>query len=259
MNPGLEEAARRIVDARKTLSVLEDLAGAAQVATLEDAYRIQRAVTERWDDEIAGWKVGATAKQVQELFGVSEPAFGPVFRKSVFQSPAKVPARSFHHLMLETEFAFRFGKDLPSRPAPYSRNEILDAVDGLIPAFEIVSPRFNRLTVDKFAQVVADYCANGGAILGTRLENWRGIDLPAHVVKLVMNGALRQEGRGAAVLGDPLNVLDWFVNKLSSQGMTVLGGQFVLTGTMTGIHTAEPGQHAMADFGDLGRVEASFV
>jgi 2-keto-4-pentenoate hydratase len=37
------------------------------------------------------------------------------------------------------------------------------------------------------------------------------------------------------------------------------GGQFVLTDTMTGIHTAEIGQHAMADFGDLGKVEVMFV
>lgn len=259
MNAKFENAVRQIVEARKTLEVLEDLSGAAQVTTLEDAYRIQRAVTERWGDEIAGWKVGATAKQVQNLFGVSEPAYGPVFKKTVFQSPAHVPARTFHHLMLETEFAFRFCNDLPSRPTPYSRQDILAAIDVLIPAFEIVSPRFNRLTVDKFPQVVADFCANGGAILGTHFENWREIDLPAHAVKLFMSGALRQEGQGAAVLGDPINVLEWFVNKFSAQGLTLLRGQFVLTGTMTGIHTAEIGQHAMANFGDLGKVEVTFV
>ena len=259
MNPGFEEAVRRIVEARKTLSVLEDLSGDAQVTTLEEAYRIQRAVTERWDDQIAGWKVGATAAQVQKLFGVSEPAYGPVFEKAVFQSPARVTARSFHHLMLETEFAFRFGDALPSRPAPYSRKEILAAVDALIPAFEIVSPRFNRLTVDRFPQVVADFCANGGAILGTPIENWRGIDLPAHAVKLFMGGALRQEGQGAAVLGNPVNVLEWFVNKFSAQGLSLSKGQFVLTGTMTGIHTAEVGRQAVADFGELGKVEVTFV
>ena len=258
MNSAFEEAVRRILEARKTLGVLEDLSGEARVTTLEEAYRIQTAVTEGWDDEIAGWKVGATAVQVQKLFGVSEPAYGPVFRKTVFQSPARVPARSFHHLMLETEFAFQFGHDLPSRPAPYSRDEILAAVDALIPAFEIVSPRFNRLTVDKFPQVVADFCANGGAILGAPVENWRKIDLPAHGVKLFMNAEHRQDGLGSAVLGDPINVLEWLVNKFSRQGQGLLRGQFVLTGTMTGIHTAQAGQNAVADFGDLGKVEVTF-
>ena len=258
MTPGFDEAVRRIVEARKSLTALEDLTGAAAVATLEDGYRIQAAVTKRWDDEIAGWKVGATAKQVQQLFGVSEPAYGPVFRRTVFQSPARVPARDFLHRMLESEFAFRFGKDLLPRPTPYSRDEIVASVDALIPAFEIVSPRFNRLTVDKFPQVVADFCANGGAILGTAVEDWRGIDLPAHAVKLFIGGTLRQEGLGAATLGDPLNVLEWFVNKFSAQGQTLSRGQFVLTGTMTGIHTPETGQTAVADFGDLAKVEISF-
>ena len=259
MNPGFDEAVRRIVEARKSLSILEVLTGAAAVATLEDAYRIQSAVTERWDDDIAGWKVGATAKQVQQLFGVSEPAYGPVFRKSVFQSPAHLPARGFHHQMLESEFAFRFGKDLAPRSTPYARDEILASVDALIPSFEIVSPRFNRLTVDKFPQVVADFCANGGAILGTAVANWRDIDLPAHAVKLFIGGVLRQEGVGAAVLGDPINVLVWLVNKFRAQGLALSKGQFVLTGTMTGIHTAEIGQRAIADFGNLAKVEVTFV
>ena len=258
MTRGFDEAVRRIVEARKSRSILEDLTGAAAVATLDDAYQIQRAVTERWDDEVVGWKVGATAKQVQQLFGVSEPAYGPVFRKSVFQSPARAPARDFHHRMLESEFAFRFGKDLSPRPSSYSRDEIIESVDALIPAFEIISPRFNRLTVDKFPQVVADFCANGGATLGMPIEDWRGIDLPAHAVRLYIGGALRQEGMGAAVLGDPINVLEWFVNKFRAQGLTLSRGQFVLTGTMTGIHAPDIGQTAMADFGDLAKVEITF-
>jgi len=259
VTPGFDEAVRLIVEARRSLTVLKDLSGAAAVATLEDGYRIQSAATERWDDDIAGWKVGATAKQVQKLFGVSEPAYGPVFRRSVYQSRASVPARSLHHLMLESEFAFRVGRDLPPRSAPYSREEIVASVDALIPAFEVISPRFSKLTTDKFPQVVADFCANGGAVLGTPVTDWRGIDLPAHAVKLYMGGTLRQEGLGAAVLDNPLNVLDWLVNKFSAQGRTLSKGQFVLTGTMTGIHTAEVGQKAVADFGALGKAEVTFA
>jgi 2-keto-4-pentenoate hydratase len=253
------EAVRQILEARTTLRVLEDLSGAASVATVEEGYRIQAEATRRWEDEVVGWKVGATAKKLQEMFGVSEPAYGPVFRKTVFQSPAQVPARGLHHRMLESEFAFRFGKDLPSRAKPYLRDEVLDAVDALIPAFEIISPRFNRLTADKFPQLVADFCANGGAVLGKPIENWRQIDLPAHAVKLFIGGALRQEGDGSLVLGNPLNVLQWLANKFSGQGMGLKKGQFVLTGTMTGIHAPEVGQPAMADFGDLGKVEVRFV
>ena len=73
-----------------------------------------------------------------------------------------------------------------------------------------------------------------------------------------MNTGRTQEGKGAAVLDHPVNVLEWFVNKFRTQGVAVAKGQFVLTGMMTGIHTAELGQLAMADFGELGKVEVTF-
>jgi 2-keto-4-pentenoate hydratase len=259
VDQGFDNAVRRIVEARRALTFLEDLPAESQPPTLADAYRMQRAVIERWDDEIAGWKVGATSKYAQDLFGISAPVYGPVFRKTVVAGPAILPAKGFHHLMLETEFAFRFGQDLPARPTPYTRNEIVAAIDALVPAFEIVSPRFSRLAVDKLPQVVADYCANGGAVLGSVCERWHEVDLPSHQVKLSIGGTLRQEGSGAAVLGDPLNVVEWFVDTFRAQGLSVARGEFVMTGTMTGIHIPEIGQRAVADFGNLGRVEVEFA
>jgi 2-keto-4-pentenoate hydratase len=258
MDQGFDEAVRRIVEARKTLVALEGLPEPGAPATLAEGYRMQKAVVGRWDDGIAGWKVGATAKQMQDVFGISEPVYGPVFRKTVFQSPAVLPAQSFHHRMLETEFTFRFGEDLPARSAPYSRNEIVAAIDAVVPSFELISPRFRKLPADKIAHVVADFCANGGAVLGPVCERWRGVDLPSHAVKFYIGGTLRQEGSGALVLGDPLNVAEWFVNTLRAQGLRIARGEFVMTGTMTGLHAVEIGQRAVADFGDLGRVEVEF-
>jgi 2-keto-4-pentenoate hydratase len=258
MERGFDDAVRRIVEARKTLAYMEGLPEPGAPATLADGYRMQKAAVERWDDRIAGWKVGATAKQMQDVFGISEPVCGPVFAKTVFQSPAVLPARRFHHLMLETEFTLRFGEDLPARAAPYSRNEIVAAIDAVVPSFELISPRFRKLPADKIAHVVADFNANGGAVLGPVCERWRELDLPSHAVKLFIGGTLRQEGSGALVLGDPLNVAEWLVNTLRAQGLSIAQGEFVMTGTMTGLHAVEIGQRAVADFGGLGKVEVEF-
>jgi len=259
MDPGLDESVRQIVEARKTLTFLEDLPGARMPATVADAYRMQNAAVERWDDKVVGWKVGATAKQVQERFGISMPIYGPIFEKTVVQSPAVLLAQGFHHLIVESEFAFRFGENLPARSAPYSRSEIVAAVDVLAPAFEIVSPRFKMTVPGKILQAVADFGNNGGAVLGPFFDQWRELDLPSHAVKLFAGGTLRQEGKGAATLGDPVIVLEWFVNTFRAQGSSIARGAFVLTGTMTGLHTAEIGQQVTADFGNLGKVEITFV
>jgi 2-keto-4-pentenoate hydratase len=247
------------VEARRTGAVLETLAPNDQPRSLEEGYAIQRAVTAQWPDKIAGWKVGATSKEVQALLGISEPAYGPVFKNQVFQSPATISAQDFQHRVLESEFVFRFGKDMPSRQTRYSRGEIIDAVDALFPSFEIISPRFKSIKGHHVSELVADFFANGGAVLGKMCSDWRDIDLTSHSVALSIDGTERQRGTGAIVLNNPLNVLDWFVNVFSQHGSSIDAGQFVMTGTVTGLHAPEPSQIAKADFGVLGTVEVVFI
>jgi 2-keto-4-pentenoate hydratase len=54
-------------------------------------------------------------------------------------------------------------------------------------------------------------------------------------------------------------VLDWFVNRLSQDGGEIQAGQFVMTGTTTGLHVLDPSHIAKADFGLLGAVELVFT
>jgi 2-keto-4-pentenoate hydratase len=256
---GMNRAARAILEARRTGALLDALAPNDQPRSLEEGYTIQQIVTAEWPDKIAGWKVGATSKEVQALLGISEPAYGPVFKNDVFQSPAAISGRRFPHRLLESEFAFTFGKAMRSRPKHYTRDEIIDAVDALLPAFEIISPRFTSFTGHPASHVIADFCGNGGAVLGKLCSDWRNIDLSSHVVSLSINGAERQRGTGAIVLDSPLNVLDWFVNRLSQHGGELQAGQFVMTGTTTGLHALESSHAAKADFGLLGAVEVVFT
>ena len=255
----VDRAARTILEARRTGVLLDTLAPNDQPRSLEEGYAIQQAVRARWPDTIAGWKVGATAKEVQDLLRISEPVYGPVFKNEVFQSPATISARDFQDRLLESEFVFRFGKDMPSRQTPYSRSEIIDAVDALFPSFEIICPRFTSLTGHHVSMVIADFCANGGAVLGKMCSDWRGIDLPSQSVVLAIDGTERQRGTGAVVLNSPLNVLEWFVNVFSQHGGNIEAGQFVMTGTVTGLHAPALSQTAKADFGLLGTVEVVFT
>jgi 2-keto-4-pentenoate hydratase len=255
---GLRLGANQILEARRAVGKLAGLPEGQRPRSLEDGYRMQGIATEDWGDEVVGWKVGATSTEIQKLFGIGEPVYGPVFKRTVVQGPARLKASVFQHLMLESEFAFTFRESLPARQTPYSREDVLAAVDALIPALEIISPRFKRLTVDHVPQLVADFCGNGGAVFGTPCNDWRALDLPSHAVSLSIDGIEHQEGTGALVLGDPINVLEWFANALRARGLAVMPGQFVMTGTMTGLHVPKPGETAVSDFGDLGRVEATF-
>jgi len=227
-------------------------------ATIADGYAIQDRFRALWGQPVAGWKIGATAAAVQAKFGVSEPFAGPFFAPDVYQSPARPPSARFPHHCLECEFAFRFSRRVAPRATRYVRDEIGQAIDAVVPAFEIVGPRFDSLLFGRAPTAIADCGVNAGIVLGKPFAGWRDLDLPGHGVRLRVNGEPRAEGSGANVLGDPVAVLEWAVNHLSVRGIAIEPGQHISTGTTTGIAYVAPGDNAVADFGAIGTIEVRF-
>jgi 2-keto-4-pentenoate hydratase len=254
---GLRAGAERIVAARAAVAKLDGLPDAERPRTIEDGYRMLQIAAERWADEPVGWKVGAT-REVQAMFGIAEPVYGHMFKATVHASPARLKAAAFQHLLLEAEFTFAFRAGLPPRARPYAREEVLEAIETVIPSIEVISPRFKRLSVDHTPQFIADFSGNAAAVLGNPCRDWRALDLAAQGAAMIIGGARRQEGTGAVTLGNPLNVLEWLVAAMATRGQTIRKGDLVMTGTMTGLHAPEPGETAAADFGALGRVEVVF-
>lgn len=255
----IEQAASVLEAARKNNQMLKGLDTGLTPAAMDEGYALQDAFMRIWDEPVAGWKVGATAEKVQELYGVNEPFHGPFYAPTTFASPAMLRREDFGHLCIESEFAFRFGSTLAARESAYGREEILGAVDAVLPAFELISPRFDTLLQDRVALATADCGLNGGFVLGEDCAGWRELDLAAHRVRLTVDGEVKGEGAGANALGHPFNVLDWLVNALSRRGIALNAGEIVSTGTCTGIVYLELGQKAVADYGALGAIEVTFV
>lgn len=254
-----DRAAAALAEARWSGTPMAGFAEDCRPQTVEDGYQVQAAVRAQWRDKLAGWKIGATAKPIMAKFGVSEPFCGPFYAADVYASPGRPEARRFNYLVIETEFAYRLGKDLPARAQGYARGEIVEAIDALIPAFELINCRLSALPLDNAPAAIADCGLNGGMVLGPTITDWRGIDVPNHKVRLLVDGALKGEGMGSLALGDPRNVLDWVVNKLSKAGVGLEKGQIFSTGTCTGVVTLQKGQTAVGDFGTLGRIEMQFT
>lgn len=266
----IERAASELVTSRRAHRQLKELPEAFRPATPAEGYQVQNAVIRQWGEPVAGWKAGATAKPVQDKFGLNEPFLGPFFGSTVMQSPATAEAAAYSHkplaagaatreIALEVEFAFRLGRDLPAREQGYSREDVVAAMDALVPALEIISPRFESVPFHQAPSALADCGLNGGMILGTPITDWRKIDLVTHKTRQLADGAVLAEGTGALVLGDPLVSLTWLVDTLAKRGVSLTKGQIFTTGSMTGIVYVKQGAQAVGDFGSLGKVEVRFV
>ena len=244
----------------RTFGGLVPVEAASGIDSIEAAYGVQRKVEALVAMPRYGWKVGATSQEAQRALDIEGPATAPMSVPTSFQSPADVAVFPGQSASVESEFAFRFARDLPKRPTPYSLEEVLDAVDALLPAIEIVGGRFEG----GFGglgpiRLISDMVAHTAFVSGQETTDWRGIDLKSHSVSLFRNGEKVGEGTGSRVLGDPLLVLHWTANHLVSRGESIEAGQIVTTGTCTGITPVQENDVFVADFGALGKVEVKIA
>ena len=111
----------------------------------DEAYAIQYELHELVATEkgpIAGYKVALTSRAVQEMAGVSEPAFGGIFASTIHESPSSVRGEDYLHLGIECEIAIQLGADLPPREVPYNRDTVAEAVWAMMAAFELLDDRY---------------------------------------------------------------------------------------------------------------------
>ena len=236
---------------------LAELPADVRPATPQEGYQCQALFVEQLGKTI-GYKIACTNAIAQRFLSMPEPFYGRLLAASTFDSPARLAAGDFFMRMIESEFAFQFARDLPPSASPLDREQIADALAGVLPGIEIVDSRFNSWTTVGAPSLIADNACHGAWVKGALLSDWRHLDLAAQAVELRVNGSVVQRGSGSAVLGHPLNALQWLVHRLHAQGIGLKAGEYVTTGVTTDIYDAQAGDHLIADFGPVGSVELHF-
>ena len=242
-----EEAARLLAAARGGEPVAE-LPAECRPQSDADAYQIQDAVTRRLGETIGGWKIGVASP-------VTAAFCAPIFARMIRQSPASYAARELRLIGIEGEIAFRLGHDLPARPAPYERAEVI-AGASLHPAIEVVDSRYADFPSRGRPSILADNFSNGGLVWGLAVPGWEALDLSHTQMTLTEDGKpFADSSMGTA--RDPVAALVEFANLMRGRG-GAKAGCFVTTGSWTGMVFTRHGTRIAADFGPLGRVEIAF-
>jgi len=256
----IEEAAKTIWSTWHQNQRIGALPISCRPATRAEGYLVQAQVARLSAQKTFGWKIAATSKAGQKHIGVDGPLAGRLLEKRVFLSGAKVSLTNNIMNVIEAEFAFRMGQDLPPRKAPYSQDEVIAAVASLHPAIEIPDSRYDEFVSAGAAQLIADNACASYFVLGAAtVVDWRQVDLSRHRVTAHINGKLAREGIGENVLGDPRIALTWIANELSLTGDMLRAGETITTGTCIIPAPVTAGDHVLADFGAFGRVETLLV
>jgi 2-keto-4-pentenoate hydratase len=226
--------------------------------TLEEAYHLQIAIVDKLASEgrrRIGWKVGLTAKPIQEQFNVHEPGFGYLLDDAPHRSGEAIAFAPLIKPGFENELCVTMGAALAGPGA--TLDDARAAVAAVAPSFELVEARGDIAT--NLEEGVPDNMQQKGIILGVP-RPLRGLpELSTVRVRVTVNGMQVDEAAGDAVLGHPLNSVAWLANKLAEYGLALAPGDLIMTGSFTRQHPVAKGDIIRAEFEGVGNVTASFV
>ncbi|GGJ38870.1 2-keto-4-pentenoate hydratase [Neoroseomonas lacus] len=248
------DAAEAILEARRARRILAPL-GAIAPQTIEAGYAVQKEVALRLGGlPPAGFKIGATTKQMQAYLGLPGPSAGFTPKSGLRGSPATARHADFLNPGAECEVAVRLARDIA--PGPCTRDQAAAAVGEVFVAMEIVEKRYDDLGKLGTPTLIADQVFHAGGVLGTPVADWRAVDLAATRGRLCVDGQMRGEGVGADLLGHPFEALAWLA---ASAGAAAFGGlragQVVFLGSVTPPIWLDGPCTVVVEFDTLGRVE----
>jgi 2-keto-4-pentenoate hydratase len=245
----LMEAADLLLDARRTGAPIEDLPEALQPKDLDEAYALQDRIAEAYG-EIGGWKIGAATAEATPVFAPMPLAW--------MATDGAVVGGVRRYRGLESEIAFLLGKDLPSKATPYASEEVVSAIASCHPVIEVIeSGLLDPLKAARLS-MIGDLQMHGGFVYGPAVVDWQKIDFKTEHVSIAVDGMVRVERTGSNTSGDLMRLLPWLANEGSKRTGGLKAGQWVTTGSWTGVTSGDPGSAADVKFSAAGEVHLRF-
>jgi 2-keto-4-pentenoate hydratase len=229
-----EPAAATLHEIRQRRGQVAPLPAGIAPRTEAEGAAVQRALARRIGSAApGGFKIGATARRMQEYLGLSGPAAGFMATGNILRSGATVRFADYVRPGVECELAVRLARDLP--PGPCTPEQAADAVGELFAGIEIVENRYGELRELGVPTLIADQVFHAACVLGEPgTQDWRTLDIGTLRGRLVVDGHQRDEGVGADLLGHPMNCLAWLAGSTVAAAFGGLqAGQVVMLGSVT--------------------------
>lgn len=251
----INAVSQALIAAHRSRQAIETPYATLAPANAEEAYAIQLRV---WNT-VSGGGERPNAFKVALPAPDAEPIAAPVFAHTLVNSGAKLSAKQFRIMGIETEIGVRFGRSLPPRSTPYTREEILDAVASAHVALELVDTRLADREAAGPLWRLADSMVNGGLVIGDEVADWRELDPATVIGRSFASGHLISETQGKHPTGDPYFLLPWWANVGSRRYGGILPGDFLTLGSWNGMHLVDIPGELRAELVGLGEACVSIV
>jgi 2-keto-4-pentenoate hydratase len=220
-------------------------------ADVDAAYAVQDATVARLGS-VRAWKVGAKGRQIT-------PICAPLPATGVLGSGATLAGPPWLLRGVEVELALRVGRDLDAADALLGPEALAAAFDAVLPAVEVVETRLADWRTAAPLALLADLQSHGALVLGEPMAM-----PPLRPDLLTLQATLEFDGRTVAETcgGNPAQdvwrLLGWLIGHCAQRGAPLRAGQFVTTGSCTGMLFAPQGTLVQARLTGFGGVMLRF-
>ena len=225
---------------------------------IDAAYAIQQRLMQRRlesGERVVGKKIGVTSRAVMDLLSVFQPDFGWLTDRMVYNDGESIPASALIQPKAEGEVAFLLKHTL--KGPGVTREDVLDATEGVMACFEIVDSRIRDWKIS-IVDTIADNASCGAFVLGNRLVDPRDVDLYTCGMVLEKNGEIVATGAGAAAMGHPADAVAWLANTLGERGIALEAGEVILSGSLGTMVPVASGDALRVSIGGMGGCSVRF-
>ncbi len=234
----IADLATELEAARRGRYAIQTRRGAEGALSLESAYELGRGlererVSAGWRP--VGWKLGFTNQALWGRLGLDRPIRARIYRETI--CAGSLSTAGLVQPRIEPEVVLGIGAVLAQG---VDVDVVAAAVEWAAAALEVVQCHFEGWKMTP-AEAVADAGVHAALAIGppTEVDAAAVRGLAAAGCELVRDGALVATGRGANVLGGPVDALHWMVRGLPGG---LKAGEIVTTGTLTEALPVEPGE-----------------
>ncbi|MBV1705699.1 MAG: fumarylacetoacetate hydrolase family protein [Hyphomicrobiales bacterium] len=250
MTSRLEDFARGLADAQSSHRHVAWNEAAAP-RDMAAAMQAQAMSLRQTGAAIGGWKLGFNADGIAIA--------GPMLQAMITPSPARLALPPRGGLLAEIEIAFRLGRDLPVRPRPWLRDDILAHVGEVLVGIEWLCPRLDARAAAHFPSWLADRLGNYGYVTGANVAVGKLADITNLRTQLWVDGARTHDKHGGHPQNDPLMPLLAYANAQNDDLGGLKAGMVITTGSLTVPLPVNAPCEIRAEIDGIGAVAASVV
>lgn len=245
------------LESRRTATPVTSIPEALEPQSLEEAWFVQDRMAEVIEPKgsvpARSWKIGASSPD-------STPNFSQMIAAWIAPSGVIYAGERLRLRGLEAEVAFKLGNPLPPRATPYTREEVIAAIESCHPVIEELEAALPVLKDAPKNRKQADLGMHGGFIYGPAVANWQQIDLTKENVTLTVAGVEVKNRTASNSAGtDLIRMIVFLANEGAARTGGLEAGSWITTGSWTGNDFAQPGDAVEVKFSTVGTVSMSFA